>query len=737
MKRAPITAALIVRDDPQIVEAIRSVRDYVAEVAVVYTGYDGLQAEYLRSLANRFAVCTECNDARGEMVDFSVARNASFALATQPWTMWLDSDDRIRGAEYLDEILGCAHDAKRPRLLARYDYDHDAMGRVTVSHWRERIVRRDSGYVWKYPVHEVLVASDGYAGEDLRIQQPIVWEHQRRETDKSGRNLRILRHLAESHDVTGDAWWQYNMGRELRAAGEVDEAAVRLRRYLELSNVTDERALAMLTLADVEASRTGLTDPDASIAILRAALEESPGRFDVQYSLAKYHYMRALLRGDDSDLARTVEWCKSAAATEPTESPRQQAPQDRAYDVHKLRCEASEALGDWKDALESARSALAARPNDGPMRLASRRYENKLDLDAASHVTQTSGLDIVIACGQTNESWNPELAEKNGIGGSETAVIEMAKRLVKLGHRVRVWTSCPSDGEWDGVEYTYHLENVTQCDVLVAWRKAPLLEPFAARLKWLWVHDVGAHEADSYNLSLAEKVLVLSDWHKAEVLSRHGSQGLREEQIVVTRNGIEPARFHATGQIRNPHRAIYSSSADRGLKQLLAMWPKVRAFVPDAELRIFYSRLPPELEVAAEQSGVSSFGRINQRRLTEELLSAGVWVHPSWLPDGRRWTETSCIAAIEAMAAGCRCVMTPHGALPETAFGETFVAGEDCGEEWEALFVGAIADAMLLPELSNERQTRSLRTCQEYDWQPVAEQWDRMMREALGVRRAA
>ena len=65
---------------------------------------------------------------------------------------------------------------------------------------------------------------------------------------------------------------------------------------------------------------------------------------------------------------------------------------------------------------------------------------------------------------------------------------------------------------------------------------------------------------------------------------------------------------------------------------------------------------------------VNYFGYLENKKVIDLLKKTHIFAHPSI------WPETSCIAAIEAMAAGCEVVSTNLGALYETCspFG-TFV----------------------------------------------------------------
>lgn len=365
-------------------------------------------------------------------------------------------------------------------------------------------------------------------------------------------------------------------------------------------------------------------------------------------------------------------------------------------------------------------------------------------------------LDIVFACGDAWQAWNPEIAKHEGIGGSETMVVEMAKRLALLGHRVRVFTSTGKhgDGIFDGVEYrqTAHLANVKKCDVLVAWRNAELLaSKIDAKLRLLWVHDIFAGGASHRNMLKADRVLALSHWHRDFVINHHN---LPPEQVVVTRNGIDLARFEQRVE-RNPKKVVYSSSPDRGLPVLLKVWPEIRKRVPDAELHVFYGffnwrkiaeargdmnqlrgidLLEHQLvELAAH--GVHNRGKVDQQTLAREFLSAGVWAHPTW------FTETSCITAMEAQAAGLRIVTSSIAALNETVgpAGGVLIDGDWLSPEYQAKFVDEVVRALEQPDgawgpddWTLTRDTIAARARGDFGFDSLALDWVAMMRRLAG-----
>ena len=359
-------------------------------------------------------------------------------------------------------------------------------------------------------------------------------------------------------------------------------------------------------------------------------------------------------------------------------------------------------------------------------------------------------LDIIFACGDAWQAWNPEIMRREGIGGSETMVVHMAKRLAALGHRVRVYTSTGKfgDGIFDGVEYrqTAHLANAGKCDVLIAWRNAALLSSSVdARARLLWVHDILAGNATHRHLLRADRVLGLSGWHRDFLIKHHN---LPAEQVLTTRNGIDFTRFNHDVP-RNTKKVVYSSSPDRGLPVLLKVWPKIRERVPDAELHVFYGffnwRKAAEARGAQDElagidflerqmvhlaeSGVHNRGKVDQETLAKEFLSAGVWAHSTW------FSETSCITAMEAQAAGLRIVTSSIAALNETVGPDygVLIDGDWLSEEYQTRFVDEVVRALEAPEgewLKTREEIRA-RAFRDFDLDELAEDWVRLMRAGL------
>lgn len=362
--------------------------------------------------------------------------------------------------------------------------------------------------------------------------------------------------------------------------------------------------------------------------------------------------------------------------------------------------------------------------------------QGNVAVEAHPNPPKRNGKKVVFYVGNGVEEWNPHSVDINGIGGSETAAIQMSKRLVKLGYEVHIYSSCGAAGEgiYDGVEYrTTDKFHDIETDILVVSRWTPALGEASvkAKVKYLWTHDVIPLGITHESLLKADKILALSQWHKQHI--KKSVPFADAEKINVTRNGLDPERFRARPP-RNPHKIIYASSPDRGLHALLENWGEIRKRVPDAELHVFYgfkvwqstaddaqSRLITDLQrrlAEMKDQGVHTRGRVNQQTLAWEFLTAGVWAYPTW------FSETSCITAMEAQAAGLRIVTSPIAALNETVADRgTMIEGNWLSNEYGRKFVDAVVNAC---NFEGDRETGMQDAAQRFDWNGVAQEWSEM-----------
>lgn len=781
-----ISACLIVKNESRQIEScLKSIRPHVQELCVVDTGSDDGTPEIVKKYADKFEVFTECNNSDGLIERFDVARDRSFGLATKPWVMWIDGDDEVQGAERLPELVA-RHEAERnggPALIMLpYEYSHDHLGNVTCLHYRERLVTPRDAFKWRSPVHEVL--NPERPGTHMFQSDQVRIVHRRRASGKPsepGRNLRILKaHYAKVGE--SDIRLLYYLGLEYGNAGDLGNAFRFHKRYVELSGWDDEKFLACLKIAEHYQS---LGQYDDAVQWALKCLIVREGWAEAYFSLSKSFYFMAQRGGPDErrNWERSVHYARLGLSMPPTKTILFINPLERSYEIHKFLNLALNKIGDVQGALDSANEALKTRPDDEGLRGNARLYEdflargrirnavNKLielgtvKPEARSLVDDViegrfkilpepvvppvakapSGLRIVMYVGGGCEPWNPETAKETGIGGSETAAMEMARRLVARGHSVRLYGDCEGlEGTFDGVEYVHFQKfRDVECDLLITSRRPHVVDDdmnVKARTVMCWVHDVHLGPALTYARALRiDKFLVLSEWHKGFFLKHHNF--VHPDQVIVTRNGIDLSRFSLSGAgrpVRNPHRAVYSSSPDRGLDVAIRAWPGVRQRVPDAELHVFYgfqtwekstsdpkqidliNYLKAQLE-SSRENGVVYHGRVDQSRLASEFLQSGVWAYPTW------FSETSCITAMEAQAAGLRIVTSPIAALNETVGSRgTMISGDWLSPEYMERWTDAVVDAMLRPG-DEDREALSRYAGENFGWDSLADEWSLML----------
>lgn len=378
--------------------------------------------------------------------------------------------------------------------------------------------------------------------------------------------------------------------------------------------------------------------------------------------------------------------------------------------------------------------------------------ELKYDYDRKTKKVKFTGpKSIVFFAGPHYEPWDGESDTKKGIGGSEGMCIQMARGLAKLGNKVVVYNECgQSDGkEFDGVLYVDHKkwDSNMKCDVFVSLRRPDLFgihqgstPLIRATKQYLWLHDTFYGDLPLIAFHSPNNVFVLSEAHKNIIMQEHG---VEDESIFwLTRNALNKVAVEyadSNAGERNPYRIVYASSYDRGLINLLKMWPKIKEAVPKAELHIHYGwdtydammnqrlqhlqmrahgeqmqRFKSEVVgLIAKSKDVYELGRISQNELYKKFAESALWVYPT------EFYEISCINAMTAQAMGAVPVCTPYAALKEAVNSKTAYKVE----------LDKIADATIYAlthqEELEEKRTKGKKWAREkFDMDSLAKEWD-------------
>jgi glycosyltransferase involved in cell wall biosynthesis len=340
-------------------------------------------------------------------------------------------------------------------------------------------------------------------------------------------------------------------------------------------------------------------------------------------------------------------------------------------------------------------------------------------------------------CGPSYEQWSPKSIDK-GIGGSEEMVINMAKELAK-NNTVMVWNRCLDDeGVYDGVTYkNYDDFDVKETDILIVLRSPELilkhhLDKVKAK-KYLWLHDtINPLQVIPYLIAV-DGILTLSKWHQDYYLQCITPEF--RDRIIQTRNAADYSFFDQKVK-RDPYTIVYGSMYNRGLAELLTLWPKIKLAVPQAKLRIFYGWQTMEkllslsefreykkhIDGLMDQEGITHLGRISHKEVAKEILSAGVWAYPC-----AGFNEVSCITAMKAQIGGAIPVVIPRAALNETVkYGIKSISGKETDD-----ILNNWADSLIqvLRDTKGQEQFRKVMmksVKEEFSFKKLAKSWEEM-----------
>jgi glycosyltransferase involved in cell wall biosynthesis len=227
----------------------------------------------------------------------------------------------------------------------------------------------------------------------------------------------------------------------------------------------------------------------------------------------------------------------------------------------------------------------------------------------------------------------------------------------------------------------------------------------------------------------------VSEWQLREFSQRFA---VNLSQNHVIRNAIDPIEFKSkpTDHIR----LIYTSTPNRGLKVLLEAFKILNR--TDIELHVYSSDIIYGTGYAAQRQrehaelfhrcrttpGIVYKGYATNKAVRQALQNSHILSYPSI------YEETSCLAAIEAGAAGCRIVTTDLGALPETcgqwARFVDYAYGDDLTNLAEKYAAALNEEIDLVRQNMYSLQEQSQWFNNTYSWEYRAQEWKEFFKNA-------
>ena len=211
-----------------------------------------------------------------------------------------------------------------------------------------------------------------------------------------------------------------------------------------------------------------------------------------------------------------------------------------------------------------------------------------------------------------------------------------------------------------------------------------------------------------------------------------------ESKSVVIKNAIENIDSHE--KPRDKINLIYHTTPWRGLVHLLKVFKNLN--LKNVELNICSSTIiygkkfdnilgkkyKNIFEECKNTKNVNYLGFVENNKIINLLKNMHIYAFPSV------WPETSCISAIEAMAAGCEIVSSNLGALYETCapFG-TFVTFDKNFENFEKKYQKVLEGS--IENFWSETNQKKIKLQREvinltYSWSERSKEWISFFQEA-------
>jgi len=256
------------------------------------------------------------------------------------------------------------------------------------------------------------------------------------------------------------------------------------------------------------------------------------------------------------------------------------------------------------------------------------------------------------------------------------------------------------------------------------------------KFRILWVHDLpGDPEVDS--------ILGNEGWrkfHRIVFVTHIQSQAfITRYQIPWSKTMVMHNAITAIPSVEKPKdkiNIIYHTTPHRGLNVLLSVYDNIVRKHQNVHLDVYSSfklygwekrdeDYKGLFEFCEQHPNITYHGAVSNEEVRGALQKAHVFAYPSI------WEETSCLALIEAMSAGCLCVHPDYGSLPETASNWTnMYHWTENVEDHARMFVSMldITVAEAKTDVSNKLSSQKTYIDVFYDWETRKRQWEAFLK---------
>lgn len=274
-KKASLSLCMIVKDEGKTLErCLNSVKSFINEIIIVDTGSKDNTVEIAKKFNAKIYKFKWIDD-------FSAARNFAFSKATSDYIMWLDGDDFINEDDIKKiESLLSNMDSSYDYISAEYILARNSEGKVSTSLRRNRIVKRQSAFLWVGNVHEYLaVYGKGLEG-NFSIEHGKVKEY----TD---RNLQIFKTMEKNNKkfTPRDIYYYAN---ELFDNGYYKESIDQYNKFIDTKEgwIEDIKGAYLKTIRALNL----INDKDKIVDVAFESLKIDTPTAEIACSLGEYYF---------------------------------------------------------------------------------------------------------------------------------------------------------------------------------------------------------------------------------------------------------------------------------------------------------------------------------------------------------------------------------------------------------------------------------------------------------------
>lgn len=728
---------------------LTEVARYVDEICITITGKNKSVKKVAKQWFSKISYFEWVND-------FAKARNFNFSQATGDYILWLDTDDILEGGEKLRETVEQMEEKKVDVGIMNYLYDFDENGLCRVKHLKTRIIKNDGCVKWVGEVHEDFAeqrALDSYFIEGIQV---LHITNSKRVEDSAQRNYEIAQEALKSHPEDPRSYWL--MANALIMMGKLKESEENWLIFIEKSQSEEEKYLAYIQLGDMTHNEDYYLKsiairpsyPNAYLKLGELMLDKKkypqalnftevglqmpiPDKEIIVFNPRDYDYNPLMIM---TKIYYAMGKVEKAVMT--LERMAKMFPKDKP--VMKLHEALKEELGEILDADKYLEEAQKIKDKSKL-----KDYLDKLPEKVSSHPKicffrnqnfnkeTSTGKDLVIYCSYTSKYWNPVIAETEGIGGSEEAVIQLAKRLAK-NWNVTVYNNCKKEGLYDGVNYQHFWKyNIRdKQDVTILWRHPKPVDFNINSTKiFIDLHDVIPEaEFTPERLNKIDKIFVKTKAH------RDLFPNIPDDKFAIIPNGVDPKDFEEKVE-KNPYLIINTSSPDRHLDATLDIFEELIKRQPDKpwklawyygwgvydgvhvdnkEMMDWKNKQMERFNKLVKEGRAEGGTMIGHKDIAKKYLEAGIFLYPT------QFYEIHCISAVKAQLAGCRMATSDFAALKETVNartvmtkGEKWMKENTFGDSKPNVYIDFIQDG----DIGDKKWAK-----ETYNWDKIANEWN-------------